>query len=184
LAAPSAVGDAPSGTADASSGAGDAPSGDETGEPVSDLLTPAGVRKVVDAFETKTGSRSYGYLSVYPEHATAKVMVSGSQTRYATYNYWVDRGVETSIIKGNLFNGDKPVRADDFDWDALPALLARADKELKVDEPTSRYLLLRQPNDRTGTAAAMAVYISNDYGEGGYLEADPQGKVTKVMPFR
>ncbi|MFF3330618.1 protein kinase [Streptomyces sp. NPDC002888] len=170
--------DAPSAAAEAS----DTPSDDETAGPVTDLLTPAGIREVVDAFEKKTGSRSYGDLSVYPEHATAEVMVSGSQTRYDTFDYWVDRGVETSIIKGTLFNGDKPVRADDFDWDVLPALLARAEKELKVDKPTSRYLLLRQPNDRTGQTEAMAVYISNDYGEGGYVEADPQGKVTKVVP--
>ncbi|MFG2132826.1 protein kinase [Streptomyces sp. NPDC048751] len=157
-----------------------APSPDSTA-PVTDLLTPAGIREVVEAFDKKTGSRSYGSLSVYPEHASAKVMVSGSRTRYDTFDYWVDRGVETSIIKGTLIGGDKPMRADDFDWDAVPALLARAEKELKVDKPTSRYLLVQPANDRRDATESMAVYISNDYGEGGYLLADPQGNVLRVV---
>lgn len=28
----------------------------------------------------------------------------------------------------------------------------------------------------------MALYLSNEYSQAGYLEATPQGKVTRVMP--
>lgn len=70
---------------------------------------------------------------------------------------------------------------DAFDWDAVPALIAEARKKLKVDSPTSRYLVIRQPNDVFDTPAGMAVYLSNDYNKSGYLEADIHGKVTRVM---
>ncbi|WP_406486897.1 protein kinase domain-containing protein [Streptomyces phaeochromogenes] len=146
-----------------------------------DLLTPDGIRTAIKAFKKETGSDQFGDFSVYPEHISAYVMVKGSRTKYDMYTYRVDRGSEKGIIKGSLSGGNQPFSLDEFDWDAVPALLAEARKKLNVDDPTSRYLLVRQPNELRDTPAAMAVYLSNEYNEGGYLEADIHGKVTKVM---
>ncbi|MEU5341992.1 serine/threonine-protein kinase [Streptomyces sp. NPDC020766] len=152
----------------------------EKGSPT-DLLTPNGIRTAIKAFKKETGSDRFGDFKVYPEHISAYVMVKGSRTQYVMYTYRVDRGLEKGIIKGSLSGGKQAFSPDEFDWDAVPALLAEARKKLNVDSPTSRYLLVEGPNDVFDTPASMAMYLSNDYSEGGYLKADIHGKVTKVM---
>ena len=146
-----------------------------------DLLTPVGIRTAIKAFKKETGSDQFGDFKVYPEHVSAYVMVKGSRTRYDMYTYRVDRGLEKGIIKGSLSGGAQMFSPDEFDWDTVPTLLAEARKKLNVDSPTSRYLLVSGPNEVRDTPAAMAMYLSNEYNESGYLEADIHGKVTKVM---
>ncbi|MFI6275011.1 protein kinase [Streptomyces sp. NPDC050988] len=146
-----------------------------------DLLTPDGIRTAIKAFKKETGSDRFGDFTVYPEHISAYVMVKGSRTQYEMYTYRVDRGLEKGIIKGSLAGGKQALSLDAFDWDAVPALIVEARKKLKVEDPTSRYLVVRQPDKVFNTPAGMAVYLSNDYNKSGYLEADTHGKVTKVM---
>ncbi|MGW0655927.1 protein kinase domain-containing protein [Streptomyces umbrinus] len=146
-----------------------------------DLLTPDGIRTAFKAFKKETGSDLLGDLKVYPEHISAYVMVKGSRSNYDMYTYRVDRGLEKGIIKGSLSGGAQVFSPEEFDWDTVPALLAEARKKLNVDSPTSRYLLVEGPNDVFDTPANMAMYLSNEYNQSGYLEADTHGKVTKVM---
>ena len=148
-----------------------------------DMLTPAGIRTAIKAFKEKTGSDRFGNFSVYPGYVIANVMVKGSQTRYVSYTYRSGRGFDAGGgSKGTLSDDEEPVNLDDFDWDTVPALLKSARKDLKVDKPTSRYLLLRMPSIAFNTPAAMAIYLIDDYGSGGYMEATPKGKITRVMP--
>ncbi|MGH1555346.1 hypothetical protein ACRAWF_36415 [Streptomyces sp. L7] len=108
-------------------------------------------------------------------------MVKGSKTKYDTYTYRLDSGVEKGIISGKLGDGWEPVDLQKFQWDAVPALLARAAKVLNVKNPTSRYLLVEGRWNVFNEPAHMSVYLGDDYGSG-YLEADPQGKVIKTYP--
>ncbi|MFJ8058017.1 serine/threonine-protein kinase [Streptomyces sp. NPDC096142] len=147
-----------------------------------DMLTPAGIRTAIKAFEEKTGSDRFADLSVYPGYVIADVMVKGSQTKVQSYTYRSGSGFDPGDSKGLVPDGDQPVKLDDFNWDAVPALLKTAKKELKVDKPTSQYLLLRVPNTYFDSEAGMAIYLSDDYGAGGYMEANTKGVVTKVMP--
>ncbi|MFJ6894274.1 serine/threonine-protein kinase [Streptomyces hokutonensis] len=149
-----------------------------------DMLTPAGIRTAIKAFKEKTGSDRFADLSVYPGYVIAEVMVKGSQTKYTGYTYRSGTGFDEAFDdKGTVTDGDTPVKLDDFNWDAVPALLKRANKDLKVKDPTSRYLLLRLPSTNGGdTPAGMAIYLSDDYGSGGFLEANTQGTVTRVEP--
>jgi eukaryotic-like serine/threonine-protein kinase len=156
----------------------DTDSGSEPGN----LLTPAGVRHAVKELKAETGMDRVGSFSVYPQYVYAQVMVKGSDKKYDTYTYRVGKGVDKGIISGTLPSVWKPVSIDVFDWDALPALISRGEKELNVSEPTSRYLLIRQPNTAFGTPAGMAFYLSDKYNSSGYIEADTKGKVTKVNP--
>ncbi|MEV7426576.1 serine/threonine-protein kinase [Streptomyces sp. NPDC091212] len=156
----------------------DSPPGD--GEAERDLLTPEGIRRAVKAIEAEAGTDRVASFSVYPEHVSAWTMVKGSDKRYDSYSFR-DGSVSRDPISGTLFGGQLPVSLDTFDWDTVPALLRRAERELKVEKPTSRYLLIRQPNELIGSAAGMALYLSNEYGSG-YLEADSKGKVTKLTP--
>ncbi|MPY59105.1 serine/threonine-protein kinase [Streptomyces spongiae] len=146
------------------------------------LLTPKNIRTVIAAFEKTSGTDRFVDFTIYPDHAQADMMVNGSQTRYISYTYRPDTGAEEGLLKDTLRDSNKPVTVKNFRWDAVPALFARADKELKVEDPTSRYLTMRQPNSIFDTPVGMKVYLSNEFGESGYLEADTQGKVEDVRP--
>ncbi|MFE9096042.1 serine/threonine-protein kinase [Streptomyces sp. NPDC007264] len=164
--------------------AGGDPAGDESGQSkTTDLLTPDGIRTAIKAFKKETGRDRFGDFTVYPEYVSASLMVKGSATEYDTYTYRPGTGVEKGIISSKLIGGDQPVSLDDFDWDKVPALLAEAEKKLKVDKIESRYLLVNQPNSIFNTPASMAVYLTNAHDSGGYLEADKHGRVTKTVPF-
>ncbi|MEU6669141.1 serine/threonine-protein kinase [Streptomyces sp. NPDC046727] len=153
---------------------------DRTGR--TDLLTPAGIRTAVDAIEKQTGRDRFGGLTVYPGYVSAEVMVPGSDTRYDTYTYRPGQGVEKGIISASLSSDSTPVTLDGFDWDAVPALLREGERKLKVDDVTSRYLVMNLQDKAFGTPAGMSVYLSNAYNQTGYLQADRKGKVLKVMP--
>ncbi|MFF4054936.1 serine/threonine-protein kinase [Streptomyces sp. NPDC001668] len=146
------------------------------------LLTPGGVRTAIKALERESGRSRFGDFTVYDDFVSAELMVDGSDSKYDTYTYRRGQGVEKGIIKGTLSGGDRPFRLDGFNWDKLPALLEEARKKLHVDQPNARYVLVEQPNDVFDTPLGMAVYLSNEYSQTGYLEATPKGKVTRVMP--
>ncbi|GGU01205.1 MULTISPECIES: serine/threonine-protein kinase [Streptomyces] len=145
------------------------------------LLTPDGIRVAVKELKAAAGTDQVGRFVVYPEYVSAEMMVKGSKTRYESYSYRVGEGVSQTSMKGTLMGGDLPVGLDTYDWDILPALIARAEKDLNVKEPTTRYLVIRQPNNLFDTEAGIAVYIGDEY-DSGYLDADRKGKVTRVMP--
>jgi serine/threonine protein kinase len=146
------------------------------------LLTPGGIRTAIKALKEESGRDRFGDFTVYDDFVSAELMVDGSDSKYDTYTYRVGRGVEKGIIKGTLSGGDRPFRLDGFDWDKVPTLLEEARKKLNVDDPKTRYVLVRQPNDTFDTPLGLAVYLSNEYSQSGYLEATTKGKVTRVMP--
>ncbi|AYC43412.1 serine/threonine-protein kinase [Streptomyces griseorubiginosus] len=160
-----------------------APAGRQSEGPVgTSLLTPDGIRTAVAAIEKETGRDRFGDFTAYDDFVSVEVMVKGSDSKYDTYTYRAGRGVEKGIIKGSLAGGNQPFRLDGFDWDKVPVLLAEARKKLNVDDPNSSYVVVRPPNDTFDTPLGMAVYLSNEYSQAGYLEATPKGKVTRVMP--
>ncbi|NUK05965.1 serine/threonine protein kinase [Streptomyces lunaelactis] len=146
-----------------------------------DLLTPAGIRMAIKEIKAKTGTDRAGDFTVYPEHISVSVMVKGSDKRYDSWTYRVGEGATKGIISSTLMSGDLPFSLDDFDWDVVPALLTRAEKDLNVKNPTSRYLLVNAASETFDTPTNLAVYLADDY-ESGFLEADLKGKVTRVVP--
>ncbi|MFJ8085726.1 serine/threonine-protein kinase [Streptomyces sp. NPDC096205] len=145
------------------------------------LLTPDGIRTAVKEIKAATGTDRACDFSVYPEYVSAEIMVKGSDTKYDSYTYRPGEGVQKGIISDSIIGGERPFHLDDFDWDVLPALLERAEKDLNVPQPTMRYVLVRPPDDTFDTPLALAVYLTDEY-DAGYLEADLKGKVTRVMP--
>ncbi|MGW9439129.1 protein kinase domain-containing protein [Streptomyces sp. NPDC055607] len=147
-----------------------------------DLLTPAGVRAAVAAVEEASGGAKVSRFVVYPEYAIAEAMVKGSTKRYDQYMY---RGGDVAVRQGpggTVFPGSVPVDLDSFAWDALPTLLKRAEKELGVKDPTSRYLVVSPASTLTNSDAGMSVYLSGAYGSA-YLAADAKGRVTATYPL-
>ncbi|MEU0414463.1 protein kinase [Streptomyces griseorubiginosus] len=176
---PSSVASAPVSTGSPSAAPAARQSKGSTG---TSLLTPEGIRTAVAAIEQDTGRDRFGDFTAYDDFVSVEVMVKGSDSKYDTYTYRAGQGVEKGIIKGTLSGGDQPFRLDGFNWDKLPALFEEAEKKLNVDNPDTRYVVVRQPNDTFDTPLGMAVYLSNEYSQAGYLEATPKGKVTQVMP--
>ncbi|MER7951912.1 serine/threonine-protein kinase [Streptomyces sp. NPDC096079] len=168
----------PSHAADAPENTG----GDDSGEPTRNLLTPDGIRTALKALKEATGTNQVCDLTVYPEYVSAQVMVKGSKSRYDTWTYRPGTGAEKGIISGSVGPMDSPFSVDAFNWDVLPALLKRADKELNVKDISSRYLLVTGDDPTFGDPKHMSVYVSNSYSQGGRIEADAAGKVTKVYP--
>ncbi|MFF2363959.1 protein kinase [Streptomyces sp. NPDC058122] len=146
-----------------------------------DLLTPAGIRTAVKEIKAATGTDRACDLTVYPTYVSAEIMVKGSDTKYDSYTYRPGQGVEKGIISSAIIGGERPFSLDSFDWDVLPALLKRAKKDLNVQRPTMRYVLVRPADDTFDTPLGLAVYLADDHVTG-YLDADLKGKVTRVMP--
>ncbi|MEU1576812.1 protein kinase [Streptomyces collinus] len=146
-----------------------------------DLLTPDGIRTAVKEIKAATGTDRACDLTVYPGYVSAEIMVKGSDTKYDNYTYRPGEGVRKGIISSALIGGERPFSLDDFDWDVLPSLLKRAEKDLNVQRPTLRYVLVRSADDTFGTPLGLAVYLADEHVTG-YLDADLKGKVTRVMP--
>ncbi|WP_405862081.1 protein kinase domain-containing protein [Streptomyces sp. NBC_00090] len=146
-----------------------------------DLLTPAGIKAAVNAVHAATnGAKVTGFV-VYPDYAVAESLVKGSTKRYDRYVY---RGEDVAVRQGpggTAFPGAVPVDLDAFDWDALPALMKRADKELGIDIPTSRYLVITPASTLLGSDAGLSLYLHDTYGVA-YLTADTNGRVTSTYP--
>lgn len=158
-----------------------APTPTQEPDPVArDLLTPAGVRTAIAAVKAASGSTRVTGFVVYPDYAVAESLVKGSSKRYDRYVY---RNGDVAVRQGSgtSFPGAVPADLNAFDWDALPGLVKRADKELGVDQPTSRYLVLVPGSTLLGSEAGLSIYLTDAYGTG-YLNADAKGRVTATYP--
>lgn len=156
-------------------------SGKTTAPKELDLLTPAGIKSAVAAVHAATDGAKVTSFVVYPEYAVAQSLVKGSTKRYDRYVY---RGEDVAVREGpggTSFPGAVPTDLDAFDWDALPALLKRADKDLGIDRPTSRYLIVTPGSTMLGSGPGLSVYLSDTYGVG-YINADTKGRVTSTHP--
>ncbi|MFD9599070.1 protein kinase [Streptomyces sp. NPDC059970] len=145
-----------------------------------DLLTPAGARSVIAALKPVMGGSRVTSFSLYEEHARIEAPVKNKKGLYDVYAYR-DGEATRERAGGTLMPGAKSVDLDKFDWDALPGLIRRADKELGVTEPTSHYVDIDPASPFDDHQPTLSVYVSDEYG-GAYLRADINGKVLKKYP--
>jgi hypothetical protein len=138
------------------------------------LLTPAGIRATIQAMHL-TGK--VVDLTVYPDHASAQVPTAADPNVYDQIMY--TNGTSIRTAGGPVAPDTVPVDLRDYDWDALPALLQKAQESLNVSNPTTRYVTITY--DVFDSTPAIRVYLADDYG-GGYLAADPKGTVLKTFP--
>ncbi|MGW0875934.1 serine/threonine-protein kinase [Streptomyces sp. NPDC002740] len=146
-----------------------------------DLLSEKGLKTAVAKLTAAMDGAKVTSLVVYGEYAIADASVAGHPKLYDRYMY---RGGDVAVKDGpggTVMTGAIPVDLDVYDWDAVPALLARATKLLNVDEPTSRYLIVNPGSTVFDSEPTMSVYLSDDYGSA-YLRADTQGRVIETHP--
>ncbi|MDA0633526.1 protein kinase [Nonomuraea sp. MCN248] len=145
-------------------------------EEPADLLTPAGMRRLVADLRTVMGGTEVVELVVYPTYAIAGAPVKGRKAVYDRYTY--RGGVATKDGPGGpVTNPTVNLRA--YNWNALPGLIRRADKELGIKKPTTRYVIVDAAFYENGS---IRVYVSDEYHATGYLAADPTGKVLAKYP--
>ncbi|MFE4334965.1 protein kinase [Streptomyces sp. NPDC056831] len=145
-----------------------------------DLLTPAGARSVIAALKPVMGGSRVTSFTLYEEHARIEAPVAKNKNLYDVYAY-EDGKATRERAGGTLMSGAKSVDLEKFDWDALPGLIRRADKELGVTEPTSHYVDIDPASPFDDYQPTLSVYVSDEYG-GAYLRADINGKVLKKYP--
>ncbi|MEV4579756.1 serine/threonine-protein kinase [Nonomuraea jabiensis] len=141
------------------------------------LHTPSGMRALIAKIKTELGGTKVVRMTVYPTYASIEAPVKGNQALYDTYFY--RDGAITRSSAGGKMKGTPFVDLQKYNWDALPALLKKANKDLGVAKPTSRYLIVDPDYAFADPRQVLLVYASDDYGSG-YLVANLQGKVVKV----
>ncbi|MFD0265225.1 serine/threonine-protein kinase [Streptomyces sp. NPDC127106] len=145
--------------------------------PKGSLLTPANVRTAIEAFKQKTGTTTFAEMTVYEEYVIASIPTGPGAKTYDRWDYR-DGEAKRSGPGGTLKPDEPPIDMSTVNWDALPGLLDTANQELGVANPTSRYVII-DPWLFDGSPS-MRPYLSDEYGQGGYIHADTQGKVKKV----
>ncbi|QXJ26563.1 serine/threonine protein kinase [Actinomadura graeca] len=146
------------------------------------LLTPAAIRGVIKKFEEASRSRRFAEFTVYEERADADAPVAGRRAAFDNYTY--EKGADAAVRKGPsiaITTGDAKVDLNSFNWDALPALMQRAARTLKVPKPTMRYVIVRAAWTFNGDRPTMMIYFTDEY-DGGYLAVNTKGKVISTVP--
>ncbi|MEU6711730.1 protein kinase [Nonomuraea sp. NPDC046802] len=150
----------------------------ETPARTASLLTPAGIRALIAKVKSTTGGSKVVRMSVHATHAVINAPIKRDKELYDTYMYR-DGELTRSSAGGTV---DGPLAdLDDYNWDALPALLKRASTGLGVPKPTTRYLIVDPDYAFADPRQVLLVYASDGY-RSGYLVANLQGKVVKTYP--
>ncbi|MFE2549932.1 serine/threonine-protein kinase [Streptomyces sp. NPDC059355] len=151
--------------------------GSQAAAPKGSLLTPANVRTAIEALKQKTGTTQFVEMNIYEEYVLASIPTSPGAKTYDRYQYRDGEAKRTG--PGSTIKAEEPlIDMATVNWDALPGLLDTAKQELGVTNPTSRYVIV-EPWLMDGTPS-MRPYLTDEYGQGGYVYADTQGKVKKV----
>ncbi|WP_051695816.1 serine/threonine-protein kinase [Streptomyces sp. NRRL S-244] len=153
------------------------PVGSPVTAPKGSLLTPANVRTAIEALKQKTGTTQFVEMNIYEEYVLASIPTAPGAKTYDRYQYRDGEAKRTG--PGSTIKADEPlIDMATVNWDALPGLLDQAKQELGVANPTSRYVIV-EPWLMDNTPS-MRPYLTDEYGQGGYVYADTQGKVKKV----
>ncbi|MFB4267449.1 protein kinase [Nonomuraea sp. GTA35] len=161
----------------------DDPTDERTDEPTEqpaekDLLTPAGMRGMIAKLKPVIGGTKVVKMSIHPTHASVYVPRKDDPEVYDSYDY--RDGEVTGPTAGSTF--DTPlVDLAKFNWNALPNLLKKAKQDLGARAPISHHMIVDPDYSFTSTRQVLLVYASDEYNRGGYLVANPQGKVLKVV---
>jgi hypothetical protein len=145
--------------------------------PRQDLLTPAGARQAVSALAEVMGGTEVSDLDLFSDHASATAPAPAVENGFDNFSY---RDGTATRDGPDTVDADRAVLdLNDVNWDALPALWERANKELGVDNPTDRFVVV--DTDIIDGTPSMKLYLSDDYGAA-YLLANLAGEVVELFP--
>ncbi|HEV7651026.1 MAG TPA: serine/threonine-protein kinase [Actinophytocola sp.] len=145
--------------------------------PPEDLLTPAGARKAVSSLSKVMGGSKVSDLDLYPDHASATAPAKAVKDGFDNFEY--RNGTATREGPDTVDTDRAVLDLDKVNWDALPGLWKRAEKDLGIDKPTLRYVVV--DTDIIDGTPSLKLYLADDYG-GAYLLANLAGKVIELFP--
>ncbi|MFF0631978.1 protein kinase [Nocardia sp. NPDC004151] len=148
------------------------------GAPAVDLLTPDGVRKAIAALEKVSGGKQFTETTIYPEHVSSGAPVVNQPNHYDNFSYR-DGAAKRDGVGGQLT--EQTIDLSSINWDILPGLLAEAGQRLKVPNPTTRYIIVDADGTFSDGRQVLRVYLSTEYGDGGYVSASLDGTILKVF---
>ena len=172
------------GSADATAPPGSAPTaGPSSASPAAgpDLLTTAGMNTLISALPSAIGGSQVLQMTVYPTYAIVEVQDKANSSTYDNYEY---SGGHTKSLGsgGSIAPGYTTTGLNSVNWNILPGLLEKANMDLGVQNPITRYVVLDPNWPSAGSGASLRVYIANANGEG-YLLSDPNGNILSTYPF-
>ncbi|MFI0206649.1 MULTISPECIES: hypothetical protein [Streptomyces] len=143
------------------------------------LLTPANIRTTVSSLREASGTDNVISIKIYETNAMAEISPKGRSDIYDNYRYDAGGAARRTGPGGTLDADDKPIPLGPVNWDALPGLLQRAEKELGIQKPTMRFVVIER--GLIDKEVTMRVYLIDEYGAG-YIQADLSGKVQQLVP--
>ena len=120
---------------------------------------------------------------MYPDYAVVDVPVAGGRGRQQSWIYRPSSGGWTSAggVRA-VFPGSATVNTRRLDVDALVRNIARARATLKVETPTTTYVIVRFIR-RIDAVPAVDIHVANNFQESGYLATTLTGRVERAYPF-
>ncbi|MGB3438369.1 MAG: serine/threonine-protein kinase [Actinophytocola sp.] len=142
-----------------------------------DLLTPAGARKAVNALSEVMGTGLVSELTLYPDRAIATAPSPAVKNGFDDFEY--SDGTATKVGPDTVDADRAVLDLNVVNWDALPGLWEQAEKDLGIDKPTLRYVVV--DTDIIDGTPSMKLYLSDDYGVA-YLLTNLDGGVLDLYP--
>ena len=129
-----------------------------------------GFNDLVAAVEEETGSTQVFDATMYPRYAVLSIPENATGKRYRSY-YWDGRTLVANDFKSTT--DDKRFDLARIDPGVFITLLQ--DVRGRIDKPTSWYVNI---DSFAAEGPRMAIYATNEYGEGAYVLTDLEGTIT------
>ncbi len=146
--------------------------GEDPGIGEVNTMSEEGYAELIDDLESETGSSVVFEAVLYPGYAVMQVPVDATTNRYE-YRYW-DGSLDEATSKSTTDYTRFDLR--DVDPDVIVGLVDEA--RSRVEDPTSWYAIVRQPDDEYDNGTWISAYATNEFGESAYLGGDQEGNIT------
>ena len=141
-------------------------------------MEPARVRGFLRAYEAQFGTLDAYEAGFYPARVGAKVPVRGSRPRFERWSW---DGAWRQDTEASALRPPSPVvDLGAIDVRRLFANIAVARKSLGVQDGELSHVLV---NTWTDGRPTVNVYVSNSFGESGYLKTTMSGEVVRSLPY-
>ncbi|WP_030765016.1 serine/threonine-protein kinase [Streptomyces sp. NRRL F-2664] len=174
---PTVAADATPSARDASAAASPKASAQKADAPRGSMMTPGNIRTALEAFKKQTGTTTFVDMTLYDGYILASIPTAAGAETVDSWQYRDGMASRTGP-DGTVKDGAPLIDMAAVDWDKLPGLLEQSKKDLKVEKPTSRHVIIdpwmmdQSPSIRT--------YLSDEYGRGGYILWGVDGSLKKV----
>ncbi|WP_405452672.1 protein kinase domain-containing protein [Streptomyces erythrochromogenes] len=162
---------------DASSAPAPKASAQKADAPRGSMMTPGNVRTALEAFKKQTGTTTFVDMTLYDGYVLASIPTAAGAETVDSWQYR-DGVASRTGPDGTVEEGEPLIDMAAVDWDKLPGLMERSQKDLKVEKPTSRHVIIDPwMMDQT---PSIRTYLSDEYGRGGYVLWGIDGSLRKV----